>query len=401
MVGIMKGMGSRTANVMRKSREKRAARGGGTRFNMMLRFGSQQAGSTSEAIWVHIHAQEWTSSIMERGEVFEEEDVLWHNVRSHFAPSAGKNGMGFTCSSGADRTAPCYGCASYVETRIETDAQVEKIRETMEESKDREKLINKIYKAAREDGLISSSARCVISMLVLEEVLEVPKAGSRFTRKVFKPFASDRDIKNAKESYMYERAEYHVSGVGRDQILALQNQVRCTCASCGDQLIPVGWVCAACEAENELDPEMFEGKKGFDTEIFTNYLQSVQHCACGAKCVHDEYVDIDAGQVPYSVQFACECGDPVEGSICNLALQIAEKKITDTSKEIVLKDWAPLPAEIDAEKLKPLDLNYLKKGDSIESQKKRLGKIVDHLDPTLVVLPKFESNEEEEEEVYE
>lgn len=405
MVGIVKSMkrgGGGAARVLRSSRRKRQEAGGNQFFDT-LRFGKIKPGKTSSGVWVCIVMQSWDSHVFERGELILEEGRLWHNHVSHYAPGAGRNGMGFDCSSGPERDKPCYGCAEYIRVRMETDEMVADIRNRHDDNEATKKLIDGLYKGMKDKRKIGTSKRCAFSVVVLENILEVQKDNSKYTRNVIESLATPADHKNAVGSHEFGKFVYDVSGIGKDQLMALQDQVRNTCANCGDHLEPIGIECgnADCEEVLEVDPSDFRDRKGnFDIEAFTNFLEVVQECgSCGSRLQFDELLDPDTGNVPYTVVYDCEgCSEPVEGSIVNLGLRIAERKITDTTKEIVLLDAAPLPKELTEELMEPLNLNKFKKGDPVDRQAKKLGKLAADLDPSFVTMPDNTEDEDEEDE---
>jgi hypothetical protein len=399
MAGIMNSMKrNRTTSIMRKARQKPSGGGG---FNMRLSFGKTPVGKTSAGVWVHFHEQAWSSYYRDAQRNLQENvGAPWHNEVSHYAPEAGYRGMGFTCSAGHNVDKPCYGHAEHVRVRMETDEQAMDLIDKLGDNDKTQAMITTLHKGAKEIRRISTSSKCVFSVLVLEEVLEVPKQGSRFTRNVLKPLASSKEVSDASGVHLYEKATYSTSSAGRDQLLILDSQIRTTCASCNQGLQVIGWVCDSCDAVHELDHSKFmAGEDEFNTDGFESFLRTAQSCrTCGTRCIHEEYCDDDDDT--YSIVYHCDCEAPVQGSMLNLALKIAERKITDTSKEIVILETACLPEIAEKSMFDPLDLNHLKKGDSVESQKKRLGAIVEDLDPTIVTVPNNSSEAEAPEQDY-
>lgn len=278
------------------------------------------------AVWVHISPfQSYTYEISEKNEagdwVVIETTTTWYEYLKHFIPAGNaapkfRNGMAFTCSCGAGRSQPCYGCA----LRKKHWDWVSAYR--------REHNGDEPKKAAP----VSIFSQFALGVTLMEEVYSIPamdkkgkpkttKAGAIIYNHLPEPWA-DEDSLPANCSHSFGR-RMHLS-LGKEQMFALleeNTRLRNYCANCAEEMVALGVICPECGAKHEFKQPI----TGEDLVIARSKNRRCNDCRWEGTG--------DGAEESWVFDLDCPgCGEPEEGGLVRFDLRLKLVKVGETNQ---------------------------------------------------------------------
>jgi len=308
-----------------------------------------------KALWFAIcPEQSWSFDLYDRqaAEAVHLEDQFYFAYVSH---RVAVNKRSFQCSAGVHHDKPCWGCGVrahfYDQKRIREEETGVKLQG--------EAPINAMTNYAFAGVLLETVAK----------VAKLDKHGKERTTKGGKlieedapvtllPAAEAKRLKAQGLTTFGKRVHYSVGISHLNTLFSFDDELRNTCANCGDLLTATTMACPDCGVTQEVedvDGAPLSGqnlKEGRETDIT---------CECG----------FFGPMVPL---VECACGDPVEGKLVDFALRLRSEKTSDTARVLKLVEARPIKSFIEkhpeAQKLlsEPLALDEIFAPSSLQQQ---------------------------------
>jgi len=320
---------------------------------------------TSKGQWVRIPRLEHTYEVYDRSEkeVVTLEGMPWVEYTYHWYNTGSR---GWTCSSGAHRDKPCYGCA-------ERDAFYEKLREKQRKQRAATGMSDEEKKA--NSPAISASAQYALAVTGVDTYYEVPltnkdgsprksKAGNVIKNYIPRSLAKKHEL--SLPSKMGHNMHWSFGRNHCDQLIQFDEQLYNSCATCASDMSCKAVVCTECSAVEALEEEI----SGDELLEVRDSLDGATCGECGAK---DSLV----------TQMLCECGEPQPGSLYDFDLRF---KAVSSGESTILKisDIRVPVQNDDIDKLlaTPLDVKAIFAGTPISVQAQMLGERAKSIDPS-------------------
>lgn len=282
--------------------------------------------NTDKAMWIAICPnQAWSYELYDRETQKVEKlvDYLFFSYTHHYVPSTKRK---FVCSAGAHKTLPCWGCGI-------RNAHFDHQREVQETTGAK----------PSDKAPISGMLQHALSIVLLETVAKTPvlddKGNARLTRDQ-KPILRDTPLCMLKPM---EQQKYKAKGVttfGKSmhysfgptalgELLAMDETLKNSCASCAADLMCFSAVCPECQTEMAASPDEDTPLTGEDLRQFRT---------ADYECANCKYYG------PLVPQVVCECGEPVEGTLTSFALRLKQVETGEKSRKLDLVEIKPLSA---------------------------------------------------------
>lgn len=315
------------------------------------------------SVWLHIQPnQSWEQWVWDR-DLREpvKAPKTWYQYEKHFYPA---NKRSMICSAGPRRADPCFGCAI-------RRAHYNKMNAIEERTGVRPK----------GEPPISGQSQFAFSVMVMEEIVKLPKrnadgspkvskAGTQIYEYVPEPWVGG-PVQGA--SKMFGR-RYHISlsKTHWSQLIeADQSSMRNYCANCATGLVSSAVACPDCETQYALS-----GPESGDS--LTELRNKNFECACGY-----------AG--PMVPQLTCSgCGHPEEGRLTDFDIRVKKEVVTKTASNLKIISVRKPLSTISSEEVRqrvlkemelPLNLPSIFVPSTIEEQQRLLGDICKGVDP--------------------
>lgn len=316
---------------------------------------------SATATWIHIPIQKHTYDIWDREsrEVETRTDQPFLEYISHGVPK-GNTPVGayrsFTCSSGAHKDKPCYGCA------IRRDFYDEKRR--MEDKAAEEGVEPKDMGYAP----ISGSSKTAQSIVIMELMYAVPATNKK--GQIKKSKRGDviyNHIPHSQINLKASELDQYVATYGRkmhwsygnqyfEMLQGFDEELSTLCGNCAEPLLCKGFMCPGCETEHLFDEPVAE-------EDFLIELGKVKSCN-----VCDETEDHESGELFIPIVACPGCGDAVQGRLVgDFDLRIKSVSTGDNSSVIKLVGVRPTGSALKKDQVeryeelveKPMDLKAI------------------------------------------
>jgi hypothetical protein len=281
-----------------------------------------------KALWFAIcPTQAWNSEVWDRelGEVEKLENEYYYVYTNHRIAATKRN---FTCSAGAHKDKPCWGCG---------------IRNAFYDAKREKKEAMGIEEKG--EAPISAMVQYAFAGVLLETIAKVklmdnqgrPKTTAR-GEPIFREVPTAMLPKEDADRYKAEGSttfglpvHYSVGKNHYNAIMAFDEEMRNRCANCAEELLCQHMACPECTTEHEVANDEGEPLKGQD--LLEWRLMDLQ-CDCGY-----------FGPMLPTVQ--CSCGEPQEGKLVDFALRLISEKTSDTATVLKYTGVRPLKRFID------------------------------------------------------
>jgi len=308
----------------------------------------------------------------------------WFEAVTHYCKAGNRP---FNCSSGPARDKPCRGCATRKKFYDLLDAKREAAKAAGEEEET--EVTEAGTKRKRPEPPVQISSKFVMSVTVLEKILELPKmkggqpqmakdSGKAITEFIPGPLAGLSPVKlqgaqgEIGRNYHFGVGPQHLSQLG-----AIDETLWNYCASCAHELQASTFVCAQC------DTEVFKHDGVFTGEDLSTMRKEVFRCG---NCQYE-------GKAIPIVE-CTHCENPVEGS--NFAFDLRLKSVKDPEDDkkstiqlvgIRLPDYEKHYGPVAGERLwglvmTPLDIPAIYAPDSVDRQKWALPADLQAIDPS-------------------
>ena len=285
----------------------------------------------------------------------------WFEYITHYVPATKSS---FTCSTGADRSQPCRGCAVRA-----ADYDRIKAREDATGMRDAQ---------AREKISVQSSTRYGMAVTVLETIYELPlmdkynkprksKDGRDLMRSVPAPLSGYSPIQQQKMQGVFGK-NYHwnFGPMHLNQLGSIDMDLWNYCASCAEPLFAQLFSCGNCGGV------VYDAGAALQEADLRAMREQAMRCP---HCRHEGLVQ---------PQISCACGEPAEGNLLTFDLRMRlEKDASDPKKSVLqlvdhrVPDYAKLYSPDAANAVyelvyAPLDIPGIYAPESLDNQAWRL-----------------------------
>lgn len=336
-----------------------------------------------KSLWVAICPdQTWDYEIYDRETeevVMQREQYHFHYVK-HYIPRSKQN---FTCSAGARRDKPCYGCA--VRNRFYDRKRADDERKGVK---------------TKGEAPISAMSQFATAVVLLEQIAKVPALDNNKKQRMTKdnkPIMRDvplalmdlKEREKAKKSGDLSfglRQHWSLGTSNLQELLNFDEELKNNCANCAASLKCVDFACPECcdtvRVANDEDNPLME-------QDLTEMRQELFDCACGYKG-------------PFVPVLICDCGEPEQGCLTAFAFRIKTVTTSENKKKLEIVGLKPLskviaehPA-VEEMLSKPLELDKIFSPTPLTVQTKRIPEeLTENLSPAPRSKKKGSSSEDD------
>ncbi len=315
-----------------------------------------------KALWVALcPTQAWSYDLYNRetGTVDTFENQYWYaSVEHRVQMGKGQFAPRFTCSAGAHKDKPCWGCGvrRVFYERIDQEAERTGVRR-------------------KGESPISAMTQFSMSMVLLEDITKVPvmKDGKIRTDRGGKPIYRDvplatlelKDQKKARSegNVVFGKSVHWSTGVkGINELLALDEQLGCACANCAEDLTAVNFGCPECGDHVQIAQDPDEPLRGED--LLTAKREDYSCPTCGY-----------TGR--FTPLYDCtKCGEPEEGGLVHFGLRLKNVEVGEKQRVLTLAEYRPIGSfvekhpNIEEMLMSPLNIPEIFRPTSIQYQLK-------------------------------
>jgi hypothetical protein len=313
------------------------------------------------ATWLNISPfQEYTQEVYDpdAGEVIKV-TTSWFEYKNHWVPSKRRK---FVCSAGPYRTEPCYGCAIRKLHWNEVDAIEEETGQRVSKQPPIGQARNFAF------GITIAEPVYIVPKRTREGKIRKRKNGEIIYDYIPESEVEDMDDEKKQARILQCSTQFGVRkhwslGVNNlELILGWNEDLKNRCGNCAGELVATSMGCPECMAIHEL-PRPLTGYK------LTKAREK------GARCSECGY----SGEMVF--QYACpDCGDPREGGITQFDFLLHK----DDAGNLSIKDIRLPSEDEDYQKMvqNPYDLSRIFAPEDLGRQKKLLGDMAKHVDPS-------------------
>lgn len=359
------------AGQSKEARQRRASTGGGGGTIIEGRY--NRFSPIATPTWIHFPDQAYTYDAWDReaGKVERVEDSPFFEFVQHFVTNSKTSdkrprrpGVSFVCSSGPDKSQPCFGCA----TRQRFWDEKREAEERGEEIKG--------------EAPVGAGGRYAISMMVAELVAHVPllddrgqlrksKRGAPIYNQIPVPRLHDQDpdtVESYKKTFGWA-GHWNFSNGHLLQLEDIDFTLLNYCANCASHLFAMAWYCNECGHVHEETEEI----QGIDFEEARKKVRKCKSCGNTGNAL--------AGDA-FTVEVGCgECDHAAEGGLIgHFDLRIKAKPAATKMQSSILElcDVRPTfarrqePEYEDFRKMaeNPLDIMKIYAPETLDAQRK-------------------------------